>query len=114
MQKWVLVLTTSAFILAGGAIAARAQQGPMAQQQPQIQQQQEQERQLQGAQTPRRVVENDIDQDDWMMGWDYGPGWRHPQGWGRGMGMMGREDMMGRAGRMAAPGSTHAGMMMRM
>src|SRR5262249_5391378 len=41
MQKHVLVLTTSTFILACGAIAASAQQGPMMQQQPQMLQQQE-------------------------------------------------------------------------
>jgi len=41
MQKHVLVLTTSTFILACGAIAASAQQGPMMQQQPQMPQQQE-------------------------------------------------------------------------
>ena len=41
MQKHVLALTTSTFILACGAIAASAQQGPMLQQQPQMPQQQE-------------------------------------------------------------------------
>jgi hypothetical protein len=41
MQKHVLVLTASTFILACGAIAASAQQGPMMQQQPQMLQQQE-------------------------------------------------------------------------
>src|SRR5262249_24167327 len=41
MQKHVLALTTSAFVLACGAIAASAQQGPMMQQQPQTLQQQE-------------------------------------------------------------------------
>src|SRR5262245_31477805 len=41
MQKHALVLTTSTFILACGAIAASAQQGPMMQQQPQMPQQQE-------------------------------------------------------------------------
>jgi hypothetical protein len=46
MQKHVLVLTTSAFFLACGTIAASAQQGPMTQQQPQmLQQRREQERQ---------------------------------------------------------------------
>jgi EF hand len=104
MQKRVLVLMTSAFILACGAIAASAQQGPLTQQQPQIlQQRQEQDRQLQGVQTPRRAVHDDIEDD----GGGYGPGWRHYQGWGRGMGMMGRGGMMG-------PGSMHSGMMMRM
>jgi hypothetical protein len=98
MQKGVLVLTTSAFVLACGAIAASAQQGPMTQQQPQILQQPDQERQLQGAQLPRRGVE-DRDQDE--------PGWRHHRDWGRGMGMMGRGGMMG-------SGSMGHGMMMRM
>lgn len=56
MQKHALVLTTFAFILAVGAMAASAQQIPdvaTTPQQPRIlQQQQEQERQLQGVQTP--------------------------------------------------------------
>jgi EF hand domain-containing protein len=107
MQKRVLVLTTSAFILACGAIAASAQQGPLTQQPQILQQQQEQEHQLQGVQTPRRAVHDDIEDDGGMMGWGYGPSWRHYQGWGRGMGMMGRGGMMG-------PGSMHSGMMMRM
>jgi hypothetical protein len=84
MQKHILALTTSAFILACGAIAASAQQVPDV---PALQQQLE--RQLQGAQTPRRGVEDDSDQDDnrfdgGMMGWRYGPGWRHHEGWRRG------------------------------
>ena len=63
MLKRVLLLTTSAFLLACGAIGASAQQGPTTQQ-PQIQQQQsEQERQLQSAQTPRRAVQDDIEDD---------------------------------------------------
>jgi hypothetical protein len=107
MQKRVLVLTTSAFFLACGAIAASAQQEPPTQQPQILQQQQEQERQLQGAQTPRRAVHDDIEDDAGMMGSGYGPGWRHHQGWGRGVGMMGRGGMMG-------PGSMHSGMMMRM
>ena len=41
MQKRVLVLTTSAFILACGAVVASAQQGPMMQQPQNPQQQQE-------------------------------------------------------------------------
>jgi uncharacterized membrane protein YebE (DUF533 family) len=41
MQKRVLMLTTSAFILACGAVAASAQQGRMTQQQPQNPQQQQ-------------------------------------------------------------------------
>ena len=106
MQKRVLLLTASAFILACGAIAASAQQGPLTQQQLQIlQQQQEQGHQLQGAQTPRRAVHDDIEDDGGMMGWGYGPGWRHHQDWSRGM--MGRGGMMG-------PGSMHSAMMMRM
>src|SRR6266566_1266083 len=103
MHKHVLVLTTSAFILACGTLAASAQQGPMTQQQPQVLQQQ------QGAQTPRRGIEDEED-DSGMMGWGYGPGWRHHQGWGRGgmgPGMMGRGGMMG-------PGRMGSGMMMRM
>jgi EF hand len=108
MQKRVLLLTTTAFILVCGAIAASAQQGPLTQHQPQIlQQQQEQGHQLQGAQTPRRAVHDDIEDDGGMMGWGYGPGWRHHQGWSRGMGMIGRGGMTG-------PGSMHGGMMMRM
>jgi hypothetical protein len=106
MQKRVLLLTASAFILTCGAIAASAQQGPLTQQQPQIlQQQQEQGHQLQGAQTPRRAVHDDIEDDGGMMGWGYGPGWRHHQDWSRGM--MRRGGMMG-------PGSMHSAMMMRM
>jgi hypothetical protein len=107
MLKRVLLLTTSAFLLACGASCAGAQQGPTTQPQPQIQQQQsEQERQLQGAQTPRRAVHDDIEDDGGMMGWHYGPGWG--RGWGPGMGMMGRGGMMG------GPGRMHGGMMMRM
>ena len=106
MLKRVLLLTTSAFLLACGAIGASAQQGPTTQQ-PQIQQQQsEQERQPQGAQTPRRAVHDDIEDDGGMMGWHYEPGWG--RGWGPGMGIMGRGRMMG------GPGRMHGGMMMRM
>jgi hypothetical protein len=68
MQKRILMLATSALILACGTVAASAQQGPMMQQQPQAPQQQEQERQL------RHL--------DWL----------------RGMGMMGRGGMMGPGG----------------
>jgi hypothetical protein len=116
MQKHVVVLTTSAFILSCGAIAASAQQGPMMQQQPPIlQQQRELERQGQGAQTPRRGVENDSGQgDNWpgggVIGWDQWPSWRYHQDWSRGAmgpGMMGRGGMVG-------PGSMGSGMMMRM
>ena len=118
MQKQVMVLTTSALILACGAIPASAQQEPMTQQQPQQQQpqqqQQELQRQLQGAQTPRRGVEDDSDQDDnghfgRMMGWGHERR-RHHEDWGRGAmgpGMMERGGMMG-------PGSIGRGMMMRM
>ena len=117
MQKHVLLLTTSAFILAYGAFAASAQQVPdvpTLQQQPQIlQQQQELERQLQGAPTPRRGVEDDSDQDHnrfsgGRMGWRYGPDWGHHEGWRRGA--MG-PGMMGQGGMGPAMGS---GMMMRM
>ena len=85
MQKHVLALTTFTFILACGAIAASAQQGPMMQQHPQMPQQQE--------------------HHDWRGG-TMGPGMM-----GRG-GMMG-PGMMGRGG-MMGPGSMHSGMMMRM
>jgi EF hand len=64
MQKRVLMLTTSAFILACGYVAASAQQGPMMQNQPQIPQQQQQ---------------------------DHQP---HLGDWVRGMSMMGRGGMM--------------------
>jgi hypothetical protein len=132
MQKRVLVLTTSAVILAWGTMAASAQENmpgaPTMQQQPQILQQRQElerqllERQLQGVQTPRRGVEDDNDQDGYgggMMGWRYGPGWRHHEGWRRGPmgpGMMGQGGMgpgsMG-LGSMG-PGSMGSGMMMRM
>ena len=60
MQKCALVITTSAFILACGALAASAQQtgGPMTQQREGL------ERQIEGAQTPRRAIEGDRDRDD--------------------------------------------------
>ena len=109
MQKHVLVLTTSAFILACGVIPASAQQEPLTRPQPQIlQQQQELQRQLQGVQTPRRGAEDDSDQDDNGHGRMMGS-WHH-RDWGRGAmgpGMMGRGGMMG-------PGSMGRGMMMRM
>jgi hypothetical protein len=80
MLKRVLLLTTVTFLLACGPIGATAQEGLMMQQQPHIpQQQSEQERQLQRPQTPRRAVEDDIEDDDGMMGWRYGPGWIHRQ-----------------------------------
>jgi hypothetical protein len=87
MQKHVLALTTSAFILVCGVITASAQQGPMMQQQPQLQQQ-EQER-----------------HHDWRGG-TMGPGMM-----GRG-GLMG-PGMMDRGGMMSA-GGVGSGMMMRM
>jgi hypothetical protein len=119
MQRYVRMLTTSAFILAWGTMAVGAQEnmpGAPTVQQPQIRQQPQElerqllERQLQGVQTPRRTVEDDIEDDGGMMGWRYGRGWRHHQDWDReamGPGMMGRRGMMG-------PGSAHSGMMMRM
>ena len=98
MQKCALVITTSAFILACGALAASAQQtgGPMTQQRQGL------ERQIEGAQTPRRAIEGDRDRDDdryggGMMGRGYGPGWRHHQDWSpgaMGSGMMGSGMMM--------------------
>jgi hypothetical protein len=112
MQKHVLLLMTSAVVLACGAIAASAQQVPdvpTIQQQRQILQQR-QERQLGGAQTQRRGIEDDLEEDGGMTGWRYGHGWRHQQDWGRGAmgpGMMGRGGMMG-------PGSMGHSMMMRM
>jgi hypothetical protein len=115
MQKCALVITTSAFILVCGVLAASAQQtgGPMTQQREGL------ERQIEGAQNPRRAIE-DRDRDDdryggGMMGRGYGPGWRHHQDWspgamGPGMmgpGMMGR-GMMGRTG-MTGPGNMGSG-----
>jgi hypothetical protein len=101
MQKQLLMLTTSAFILACGAFTASAQQTP---DQPTMQQMQERVRQLQNALAQRRDIE-DYD-DDWgdnwrgrrMMGGGYG--WRDYHGWGRGgMGprMMGGGGGMGQA-----------------
>ena len=88
MQKHVLMLTASTFILACGAIAASAQQVPdvpMIQQQPKIlQQRQELERQLRDAQTPRRGIEDDLEDNGGMKGWHYGPDWRHHESWRRG------------------------------
>jgi hypothetical protein len=104
MQKHVLVLTTSAFIVAGGALGANAQQAgdPMMQQQPQIlQQRQELERQQDRAQSPRRRVEEgrDQDDDDRYGGRMTGGGWRYQQDWQRrgamNPGMMGQGWMMG-------------------
>jgi polyhydroxyalkanoate synthesis regulator phasin len=99
MQKQVLVLTTSAFILACGAITASAQQtpgGPMMQQpdqQPTMQQMQERVRRLQEAIAQRRNIE------DYDEGWDDRSMMRGGhQGWGRGgmgSGMMGPGGGMG-------------------
>ena len=117
MQKHVLLLATSAVMLAWGTIAASAQAmtpgGPMTPQEPQTLQQQL-ERQLQGVQTQRGSFEDDRDQDDFthdggMMGWGYGPDWRRQWGWRRGF--MG-PGMMGQGGR--GPGGMGPGMMMRM
>jgi EF hand len=98
MQKHVLMLTTSAFILACGAIAASAQQnlgGPMVQRQPEPDQQQ----------TQRQPTDHE---DPGMTG----------QGGMMGHGMMGQGGMMGRGmmgqGGMMGPGSMGHGMMMRM
>ena len=108
MQKHILGLTTSAFILACGAIPASAQQEPLTQQQPQIlQQQQELQRQLQGVQTLRPSAEDESDQDDNGHGGGRMMGSWHHRDWGRGA--MG-PGMMGRGG----PGSMGRGMMMRM
>ena len=112
MQKRVLGLTTSAFILACGAIPATAQQEPLTQPQPHIlRQQQELQRQLQGVQTIRpRGAEDDSDQDDNGHGGGRMMGSWHHRDWGRGAmgrGMMDRGGMMG-------PGSMGRGMMMRM
>jgi hypothetical protein len=117
MQKHVLLLTTSAVMLAWGIIAASAQAmtpgGPMTQQEPQTLQQQL-ERQLQGVQTQRRGVEDDRDQDDFtydgdMMGWGYGPDWRRQWGWRRGFMGPGMT-----AQGVRGPGGMGPGMMMRM
>jgi hypothetical protein len=67
MQKHIVMLATSAFILACGGTAATAQQGPMMQQQAQPQQQQE--RMPQGAQMPRRGAGDDFDDDSDISGW---------------------------------------------
>src|SRR5262249_19084697 len=107
MQKRILTLAISAFILASGATAT-AQQEPMTQQQAQPQQQQE--RTPQGAQTPRHGVEDDLEDDSDITGWHHGRGWGRYGDWGRGdmgFGMMRRGWMMG-------PGGMHAGLMMRM
>jgi hypothetical protein len=99
MQKHILMLATSAFILAYGPTTASAQQGPMMQPQ--------QERPLQGFQTPRAGVEED---DSGITGWHPGLGGRRYRDGGpgdAGFGMM-------RRGWMQAPGAMQSGMMMRM
>ena len=103
MQKRILMLATSAFILACGATTASAQQGPMMQQQAQPQQQQE--RTPQGAQMPRRGAGDDFDDDSEITGWHHGLGSRRDRDWGRGdMGF----DMMRGGGMMGADGM-HSG-----
>jgi EF-hand domain len=99
MQKRILMLAMSGFILACGATAATAQQPPMMQQQAQTQQPQ-QERPVQGTQSPGRSLEED---DTAITGWHHGPGWsRYREHMG--IGMM-------RGGGMMGPGG---GMMMRL
>ena len=66
MDKHVLVIAATAFV-AWGASTAGAQDYPdyATREQPQVvQQRQELERQLERAQSPRRSVESDNDQDD--------------------------------------------------
>ena len=85
MDKHVLVIAATAFV-AWGASTAGAQDYPdyATREQPQVvQQRQELERQLERAQSPRRSVESDNDQDDG--GGMMGRGWRYHQDWGRGM-----------------------------
>src|ERR1700730_12975087 len=109
MQKRILMLATSAFVLAYGGTAPTAQQGPMMQQQPQPQQQQE--RTPQGAQMPRHGAGDDFDDDSEITGWHHGLGRRRDRDWDRGdMGF----GMMRRGGGMMGPGGMHSGMMMRM
>jgi EF hand len=95
MQKHVLVLTTSAFILACGAIAASAQQSPGV---PMTQQRDQQQTQQQptGHEGPGMMGQQGM----------MGPGMTG-QGGMMGRGMMGRGGMMG-------PESMGSGMMMRM
>jgi hypothetical protein len=111
MQNRILLFVTSALILAYGATAASAQQGPMMQPQAQTQQQKQQERPPREAQTARRDANEDPDDDSEITGWHYGPGAGRPyRDWDRRdmrFGMMGRGGMMG-------PWSMHSGMMMRM
>jgi EF hand len=107
MQKHVLMLTTSAFILACGAIAAHAQQGPVTGQPPQISPQQQQEHE--GHHDSRGgAVGSGMMGPGGMMG-------RMGQGgmMGQGGGMMGQGGMMGH-GAMMGPRTMGSGMMMRM
>jgi hypothetical protein len=98
MQNRILMLATSAFILACGTTAATAQQGPMMQQPAQTQQ----ERPPQGAQAPRAGVDDDSE----ITGWHHGPGWRRYRDWDRGDMPFGM--------RRGGDGGMHSGMMMRM
>ncbi len=94
MQKHVLMLTTSAFILVCGAVAASAQQTPGAPMVPQPDQQQ----------TQQQRTDHE------------GPGMMG-QGGMMGHGIMGQGGTMGRGmghGGMMGPGSMGHGMMMRM
>jgi hypothetical protein len=111
MGRLVFVLTTSAFVLTRGVLAGSAQQVPdvPTMQQPQNLQEQLQ-RQLQGIPSPRRVVEDDIDEDGWMTGWRDGPRWRQHHDWDRGY--MGYGPVRG--GAMVGSGGLHSRMMMRM
>ena len=109
MQKRILMLATSAFILACGATTASAQQGPMMQQQAQPQQQRE--RTPQSAQMPRRGAGDDFDDDSEITGWHHGLGRGRDRDWDRGDIGFG---MMRRGGGMMGPGGMHSGMMMRM
>src|SRR5436190_955341 len=106
MRKHIVMLATSAFILACGGTAATAQQGPMMQQQAQPQQQQE--RTPQGAQIPRRGAGDEFDDDSDTSGWH--PSLRRYHDCGRGdigFGIM-------RGGGMLGAGGMQSGMMMRM
>ena len=123
MTKHVLVLTAAAVLLAGGTVAASAQDNtpgvPMVQDQPQVSpQRQDLERLLQRLQTMRRGGTDDNgyqDDDGYRSGmgprgrfnrdWEGGRFNRDGEGGGMGRGMMGRG---------AATGQVPSGMMMRM
>lgn len=100
MKKQVLVITTSAFILACGAITASAQQSPGS---PMMQQPDQQQTQQEGT-----------DQDNPGMMWHRGMMGSHRGMMGRGMmgegGMMGRS-MMGQGGMMGRSIMGQGGMM---